>query len=193
MVARYALHSPLIWADELASTLFVWLSALGAVLATRRNAHMRLTAFISRTGPALRQKIEVIVLLVVAAFVLILVHPAIEYSLDEAIVRTPGLNISNSWRASAVAVGAVLIAIFSLLRLLVISPSVKFLTVAAAIAVFTCTVLWLARPLFMGLGNYNLLVFFVLGVGGAVAVGVPIAFAFGIATAGMSRWRPEHR
>ena len=117
------LPQPLIWADELASTLFVWLSALGAVLAMRRNAHMRLTAFISRAGPALRQKIEVIILLVVAAFVLILAYPAIEYSIDEAIVRTPGLDISNSWRASAVAVGAVLIAIFSLLRLLVISPS----------------------------------------------------------------------
>ena len=63
VVARYVFHNPLIWADELASTLFVWLSALGAVLATRRNAHMRLTAFISRTGPALRQKIEVIILL----------------------------------------------------------------------------------------------------------------------------------
>jgi len=42
----------------------------------------------------------------------------------------------------------------------------------------------LARPLFMGLGNYNLLIFFVVGVGAAVAAGVPIAFAFGIATAG---------
>ena len=184
VVARYVFHNPLIWADELASTLFVWLSALGAVLATRRNAHMRLTAFISRTGPALRQKIEVIILLVVAAFVLILVYPAIEYSIDEAIVRTPGLNISNSWRASAVAVGAVLMAVFSLLRLLVISPSLKFLAVTAAIVVLTCAALWLARPLFMGLGNYNLLIFFVLGVGAAVAAGVPIAFAFGIATAG---------
>ena len=60
-----------------------------------------------------------IILLVVAAFVCILAYPAIEYSIDEAIVRTPGLGISNSWRASAVAVGTVLIAVFSLLRLLV--------------------------------------------------------------------------
>ena len=27
VVARYLFHNPLIWADELASTLFVWLSA----------------------------------------------------------------------------------------------------------------------------------------------------------------------
>jgi tripartite ATP-independent transporter DctM subunit len=184
VVARYLFHNPLIWADELASTLFVWLSALGAVLATRRNAHMRLTAFISRAGPQLRQKIEVVVLLVIAAFVFILAYPAIEYSLDEAIVRTPGLDISNSWRASAVAVAAVLIGVFSLLRLLVLSPSRAFLAAGVAVVALACTALWWARPLFMGFGNYNLLIFFVLGVAVAVAAGVPIAFAFGIATVG---------
>ena len=184
VVARYLFHNPLIWADELASTLFVWLSSLGAVLATRRNAHMRLTAFISRADPQLRQKIEVIVLLVISAFVLILAYPAIDYSIDEAIVRTPGLNISNSWRASAVAVAAVLIALFSLLRLLVISPSRAFLATGTAVVALACTALWWTRPILMGLGNYNLVIFFVLWVGVAVAAGVPIAFAFGIATAG---------
>ena len=184
VVARYLFHNPLIWADELASTLFVWLSGLGAVLATRRNAHMRLTAFISRVDQQLRQKIEVIILLLVAAFVLILAYPAIDYSIDEAIVRTPGLNISNAWRASAVAVTAVLIGFFSLLRLLVISPSRAFLATGAAVIALACTALWWTRPIFMGFGNYNLLIFFVLWVGVAVAAGVPIAFAFGIATAG---------
>ena len=184
VVARYLFHNPLIWADELAATLFVWLSALGAVLATRRNAHMRLTAFISRAGPQTRQKIEVIVLLVVATFVLILVYPAIDYSIDEAIVKTPGLNISNSWRASAVAIGALLIAVFSLLRLVVIAPSSAFLAMCAAIGALACMVLWWMRPIFMGFGNYNLLIFFVVCVGVAVAAGVPIAFAFGLATTG---------
>ncbi len=184
VIARYAFHSPLVWADELASTLFVWLSALGAVLAMRRNAHMRLTAFISRAGAVRRQQIEVIILLVVAAFVIIIARPAIEYAIDEAIVRTPGLGISNSWRSSAVAVGAILIAVFSLLRLLVVAPSLKFLVASAVLAVLVCVALWLGRPLFMGLGNYNLLIFFILGVGALVAAGVPIAFAFGIATAG---------
>src|ERR1700723_337196 len=33
VVARYGLHSPLIWSDELASILFLWLAMLGAALA----------------------------------------------------------------------------------------------------------------------------------------------------------------
>jgi tripartite ATP-independent transporter DctM subunit len=184
VIARYFLHRPLVWADELASTLFVWLSALGAVLAMRRNAHMRLTTFISRATPALRQQIETVILLVIAAFVLLIAHPAIEYAIDEAIVRTPGLDISNSWRASAVAAGAILIAVFSVLRLATTSPSLSFLIASAGVTVLVCAGLWLARPLFLGLGNYNLAIFFILGVATLVVSGVPIAFAFGIATVG---------
>jgi tripartite ATP-independent transporter DctM subunit len=184
VIARYFLHRPLVWGDELASTLFVWLSVLGAVLAMRRNAHMRLTTFIGYAPPATRQRIETAVLLVVAAFVLFIIYPAIEYAIDEAIVRTPGLGISNSWRASAVAVGAILIAIFSILRLVATAPSMRFLLGSTAIAIVVCLALWLARPLFMGFGNWNLAIFFILGVALLVATGVPIGFAFGIATVG---------
>ncbi len=42
----------------------------------------------------------------------------------------------------------------------------------------------LAEPLLRTLGNWNLLIFFVLGVGALVFTGVPIAFAFGLATFG---------
>ena len=44
-------------------------------------------------------------------------------------------------------------------------------------------VLYLASPNLMAMGNWNLLVFFVILVGAAVLLGVPIAFGFGLATA----------
>ncbi len=40
--ARYALNRPLVWSDELASALFLWLAMLGSVLALGRSEHMRL-------------------------------------------------------------------------------------------------------------------------------------------------------
>src|SRR6185312_1888663 len=48
VVFRYALHLPLIWSDELASILFLWLAMLGAVVAFRRGEHMRMTALVAR-------------------------------------------------------------------------------------------------------------------------------------------------
>src|SRR2546430_14126547 len=44
VVARYGLHRPLIWSDELASILFLWLAMLGAAVAFRRGEHMPVTA-----------------------------------------------------------------------------------------------------------------------------------------------------
>ncbi|WP_204348441.1 hypothetical protein, partial [Klebsiella pneumoniae] len=42
--------------------------------------------------------------------------------------------------------------------------------------------LFAAKPLLMAMGNYKLLVFFVVLVGACVLTGVPIAFAFGLGT-----------
>ena len=47
VVARYGLHRPLIWSDELASILFLWLAMLGAVVAYRRVEHMRMSALVN--------------------------------------------------------------------------------------------------------------------------------------------------
>src|SRR5512135_85843 len=47
IVARYVFHHPLIWSDELASLLFLWLAMLGTVLALRRGEHMRMTALVN--------------------------------------------------------------------------------------------------------------------------------------------------
>ncbi|MFB9123135.1 TRAP transporter small permease [Paraburkholderia dipogonis] len=44
VTSRYILHAPLVWSDELASMLFLWLAMLGAVIALRRGEHMRMTA-----------------------------------------------------------------------------------------------------------------------------------------------------
>src|SRR3546814_20146639 len=51
-------------------------------------------------------------------------------------------------------------------------------TVALALA------FWLAKPLFAGLGNVNLIIFFVVIVAANVFAGVPIAFSFALATFG---------
>ena len=54
VVARYGLHQPLIWSDELASILFLWLAMLGAAVAFRRSEHMRMTAIVASARPAMR-------------------------------------------------------------------------------------------------------------------------------------------
>ena len=50
--ARYVLGDPLIWSEEAARYLFVWVSMLGAALALREGGHFGLDLLIRR-APAL--------------------------------------------------------------------------------------------------------------------------------------------
>ena len=46
VMARYVFHAPLVWTDELASILFLWLAMLGSVDRVAAGEHMRLTAVV---------------------------------------------------------------------------------------------------------------------------------------------------
>jgi tripartite ATP-independent transporter DctM subunit len=183
VVSRYVLHQPLIWSDELASILFLWLAMLGAVVAFHRAEHMRMTAVVASAKPAMRVYLDVVATCAALAFLLLIVWPAYEYAYEESFITTPALQIPNIWRAAALPVGVCLMAVFALLRLLrtddVRITLAAVLSVAAVIGLF-----WLAQPWLRPLGNINLVIFFVGVAGFCVFAGVPIAFGFGLAVFG---------
>src|SRR4051812_25781675 len=76
VVARYGLHRPLIWSDELASILFLWLALLGAVVAFRRSEHMRMTAIVARAPPAMRAYLDLVATCAALAFLALVVWPS---------------------------------------------------------------------------------------------------------------------
>ena len=183
VIARFVLQQPLLWSDELASMLFLWLAMLGAVVALRRGEHMRMTAIVSKLTVPRRRFAEGVSLYAALAFLAMVAWPAWEYAWEERFITTPALEISNAWRAAALPVGAALMAMFAVLRLLrdfdwkiSIQACVIVITIIAA---FT-----LGRTVFDDLGRLNLLVFFVGVVLACVLCGIPIAFAFGLGTFG---------
>src|SRR6478752_1919254 len=68
VVARYGLHRPLIWSDELASILFLWLAMLGAAVAFRRSEHMRMTALVANAKPVMRAYLDLVATCAALAF-----------------------------------------------------------------------------------------------------------------------------
>src|ERR1700691_6279043 len=48
VVARYIVQQPLIWSDELASILFLWLAVRGSVVAFHPAEHIRAPAVVGR-------------------------------------------------------------------------------------------------------------------------------------------------
>ena len=181
VVYRYALHDPLVWSDELASILFIWLSMLGAVLALDRGEHMRLTAIINKCSEKGRIWLETVAAMVVCIFVLMVIHPAVDHSVEQMAITTPALEIPDGLRAAALPVGAILMLLAAVSRMAALS-SLRLLLSALAVVAVIGGGLWLAKPALLAMGNYNLIVFFVLLIGVCVAGGIPIAFAFGTAT-----------
>jgi tripartite ATP-independent transporter DctM subunit len=183
VIARYVFHKPLVWSDELASVLFLWLSMLGAVVALRRGEHMRMTGLVNRVGPRAQALLETLALTVPLAFLALVLWPAFEYAQEELPVVSPAMEISNAWRASAIPVGIALMAVMALLRLFRQHPP-KRIALAVAATAAVALLFWLAGPMLAPLGKLNLVLFFVVVVAGCVFGGVPIAFSFALATFG---------
>jgi tripartite ATP-independent transporter DctM subunit len=183
VVARYGLHQPLIWSDELASILFLWLAMLGATAAFRRAEHMRMTAVVASAKPATRAYLDVVATSAALAFLLLIAWPACEYAYEESFITTPALQIPNIWRAAALPAGIGLMALFALLRLAK-AGDVRTLLGAVLSVALLIALFWLAQPWLRPLGNINLIIFFVGVAGFCVFTGVPIAFGFGLAIFG---------
>jgi tripartite ATP-independent transporter DctM subunit len=181
VIWRYALDAPLVWSDELASALFSWLAMLGAVLALLRGEHMKMTAVVKRWSPAWQAWAQSVASLVVCVFVAMIVVPAAQHASGQMEISTPALDMPDGWRALALPVGAVLMFCVAVARVLML-PGAKARLAAIATVGAVAAALWLAAPSLLAMGNLNLLVFFVALVAGAIVVGTPIAFAFGIAT-----------
>ena len=183
VVSRYLLNTPLVWTDEAASLLFLWLASLGSVVALRRGEHMRMTALVAKASPQRRAWFDTVAIAATLAFLLMVVWPAFEFAAGEVIVTTPSLEISNAWRASALPVGLALMAVMAAIRLLKVGNWRRIASAFGTVALVS-VVFYALGPVFKGLGNANLLIFFVGLTAATVLIGVPIAVAFGLATFG---------
>jgi TRAP-type C4-dicarboxylate transport system permease small subunit len=180
VMARYAFHRPLIWSDELASIIFLWLAMFGAAIAVQRGGHMRLSYLMDRLPPAGRAIAEVLQLGVPLLLAALLFSASLDYADDQSFIETPALGWSGLVRAAAMPTGLGIVGLSAALELLRHRP--RDLAAGAAVLGAVAVVLWLAAPLLHGIGNWNLMVFFVLLLGAGVLSGLPIAFCFALAT-----------
>ena len=181
VISRYVFHNPLVWSDELASILFLWLAMLGAVVAFRRGEHMRMSTLVARARSRWRIFFEAFAAAAAIAFLALILHSSIDYALDEAAVVTPAMEIPNIWRASAIPIGCALMLILAALRLVRVG-GLGWVALALLVIAVIGAGLWMLKPVLIAMGNYKLVVFFVIIVAAGVLAGAPIAFVFAMAT-----------
>jgi tripartite ATP-independent transporter DctM subunit len=178
---RYGLHRPLVWSDELASMLFLWLCMLGAVVAQHKGGHMRLTVIAALVPEPWKSRIETLSSCCVILFLGLILQPAWEHANDQMLITTPALQLPDAIRSGAILTGTILMAVIALLQVLQRAKPLDLLY-AVGVIVVCGVLLQYFMPQLENIENWNLLVFFGIGVTALVLGGAPIAFAFGLST-----------
>ena len=178
--SRYVLHDALVWSDELATLIFLWLAMLGAVAAMRRKMHMRLTIVARISGPRASKVFDAVAQATIILFSAEMLIASKEVFILELNDLTPALGLSRSWEIAAIIVGMAMMLVLSIVRLIEHDRKISLSVVGGTILLVAAGLF--AKPELVHLGNINLVLFFVVLVGALVAMGVPIAFCFGTGT-----------
>jgi TRAP-type C4-dicarboxylate transport system permease small subunit len=115
---RYVLELPLVWSDEAARHLLVWLSFTGGGVAIAQRLHPRIELIDSLRVPRARKVVEISILLLVLAFLVVLFFISADVARTYNTYRSLGLGLPQSIPRSAIPVGACLMAINVFARLL---------------------------------------------------------------------------
>lgn len=180
VVGRYAFDHPLVWTDEAAEILFLWLVSLGAVVALRRTEHMRMTVVLNRMGPRAQRLAGCLAATLVVVVALGLIIPGMSYAVQQQAILTPVLQMPGSWEIYGELAALVLLLYVALRQLL---GEANWTEIASVLIL--CAVVWFALDRIenaFDLGNADLLIYFLGMVGLCIFLGVPIAFSFAIAT-----------
>lgn len=106
VVWRYALDSPLIWSEEAARYLFVWVAMVGAGLAMQQGGHYALHALVEKFPRPLRLAAQVVTFVVSLSFLLILLKAGIAETQQAAMQDSSTLPMTMDKAYLAIPVGA---------------------------------------------------------------------------------------
>jgi len=104
---RYVTANPLIWTEEVARYLFVWITLIGAAAAVRLNGHFGLD-ILRRWFPRLQKPLGLLTTLTIGAFFGLLLWTGIGETRQAALQMSPALQVRMHWAYLALPVGAAL-------------------------------------------------------------------------------------
>jgi len=94
---RYVLDSPLVWTEELSTFLFIWVSFLGAAVASSRKKHILVDIFVNRLSPAKRRLAALVLNGLIVLFLALVVIGGIKLQPITATHASVTLNIAKNW------------------------------------------------------------------------------------------------
>lgn len=110
---RYVMSSPLIWTEEVARFVFVWLVFIGAAVVTTRNEHIAVTFLSDRLPqPLARFTIRLAALITMTAAAVV-AWSSVGFLEATAQLLSPAVQLPMAWVYAAPTLGFILIALHS--------------------------------------------------------------------------------
>lgn len=109
-VGRFA-GRPVIWTDEVAQALFVWLSLLAADITLQRRGHFRLDALTNLLSRRVRVALDIAVQVLVCALLAMLLFYAWKFVQITSLRPLPIVRLPSSFATAALPVGFTLMLI----------------------------------------------------------------------------------
>jgi len=119
IVARFILHAPIAWSEEMLTYSFVWTTFLGASLAVNTLSHFNVDCLIIRLPRAASTPILYFVWIVMAIFTVYLTYKGFILTQLNAVQMMDVLPLSMMWAYMAMPVSSAFMFIHTVERLLV--------------------------------------------------------------------------
>jgi len=115
---RYVLNSSLVWYDEFASYMLVWLTFYGCVVVDYKQRHIAFDLFVNKLTPGKRRVVDVVAELAVLGFQFVLFYYGwilTERMGDETAISLPWVQVT--WITSVLPITGALLLLISVSRL----------------------------------------------------------------------------
>ncbi|RKS52226.1 TRAP-type C4-dicarboxylate transport system permease small subunit [Paracoccus pantotrophus] len=115
--ARYAMGQPIAWTEEAAGLLMVWIVMIAAIACEARDGHLTIDIIEHYLPPAMRRVLAAVVGLASIGLLLVIGWYGWVLADASAMRRTSILKVSWFWIYLPVALGGLLIAVVTLMRI----------------------------------------------------------------------------
>lgn len=111
---RYVLNDPLAGSEEIGRLAFIWVTFIGAVVATRDNVHVRIDYFVNLLRPRAARRCTLLGHVTTACFGLLMAWVGVQLSIFSWDYESASLQFPMTFVHAAVPVSGVLLAVLSI-------------------------------------------------------------------------------
>lgn len=116
---RYVLNNSLVWTEEAARYLMIWMALIAASISLKRREHVGVEVVINKLPPGIKKVVVLIRDLLIAYFLYILTVEGFAMAIKAKSQVSPALNISMFWPLLSIPLTGLLTLLQLILRIII--------------------------------------------------------------------------